>query len=186
MDTMFSFAVAWATQRTTSHPFNFKAGSSTAASFSPLLSLLLFAILFKTLLSLTRAVLYRRRAAALGCGNVPAYPHKDPIIGLDVLPEMVHAVKTHRLLELYRDRFAKYGNTYYYLGFGRWIIMTCEPENIKTILATKMDDWPIAGPRLYAVLPILGPSSVFTTNGPAWYMSPSCCLPSSNKIKTNY
>jgi len=174
MDTLLSLAAAWALQRALSQYSTFKTGPSTAASLSSLLELLLFTILFRALFSLARVILFRRRAASLGCGNPPVYPHKDPILGLDVLPQMSRAFKTHRLLDLYRDRFAKYGNTHYSLGLGRWSILTCDPENIKTILATKMDDWPVAGPRLYGVLPILGSNSIFTTNGQAWYVSPSC------------
>ena len=50
--------------------------------------------------------------------------------------------------------------------------MTNEPENVKLILGTRVDEWPLDGPRLHAAIPVLGRKSVFTTNGPHWYVLP--------------
>jgi cytochrome P450 len=56
--------------------------------------------------------------------------------------------------------------------------MTNEAENIKTILGTKMEDWPIDGPRLLSTLPVLGPDSIFTSNGEPWHRARAMLRPS--------
>ncbi|KAK1782742.1 cytochrome P450 [Copromyces sp. CBS 386.78] len=119
----------------------------------------------------SRLVLYtlhRRRSRSLGCSPVPVYPHKDPILGLDLFRDTLRAINTHTLLQLWDSRFRNYGNTHYTLTLGKWVLMTNEPENVKLILGTKMDEWPLDGPRLHAAVPVLGRKSVFTTNGAQW------------------
>lgn len=170
MDSLISLAAAWATQHAILPHLGPVTKHSGLSDSPSLFALVIIAFVVRTLISLTRKLLFRRRAKALGCGDAPVYPHKDPILGLDILPETLHAFKSHKLLDLLRERFAKYGNTHWIQALGSWIVITCEPENIKTILGTKMDDWPVAGPRLYAALPLLGPKSVFTSNGKAWYV----------------
>ncbi|CCC08834.1 hypothetical protein SMACR_05475 [Sordaria macrospora] len=112
--------------------------------------------------------LRRLRSRSLGCSPVAVYPHKDPILGLDLFRDTLRAINTHTLLQLWNDRFRKYGNTHYTLTLGKWVLMTNEPENVKLILGTKMDEWPLDGPRLHAAVPVLGRKSVFTTNGAQW------------------
>ncbi|KAK0628175.1 cytochrome P450 [Bombardia bombarda] len=147
---------------------------------SSILTIYLLALIaVKLSLSLVNRFLFARRARALGCStSVPVYPHKEPILGLDSFVENLLALRGHRLLRLFTERFLKYGNTYYIISLGRWQLMTAEPENIKTILGTKMEDWPIAGPRLLTVLPVLGPNSVFTANGQAWHDARAMIRPS--------
>jgi cytochrome P450 len=114
----------------------------------------------------------------LGCGAVPVYPHRDPILGLDSFFEGIRAIRNHRLLDFYAGRFESCAPTYYSLTLGKWFLMTMEVENIKTVLGTNMDDWPIDGPRLYATLPVLGPDSIFTSNGEAWHKARAMLRPS--------
>lgn len=152
---------------------------SRHAAFSSWLPLLgLAAVVIRANLSLIQKFLYDRRARALGCGRVAVYPHKDPILGLDSFFEGLRASNSHRLLDLYASRFASCGTTHYSLTLGSWVLMTSDAENIKAILATKMDDWPIDGPRLLAALPVLGPDSIFTSNGPAWQRARGMLKPS--------
>ncbi|KAK3905020.1 glycosyl hydrolase family 76-domain-containing protein [Staphylotrichum tortipilum] len=75
-------------------------------------------------------------------------------------------------------RFASCANTYYMISLGRWLLMTNEAENVKTILGTRMEDWPIDGPRLLATLPVLGPDSIFTSNGDGWHRARALVKPS--------
>ena len=138
----------------------------------------LVALSIKLNLSLISKYRFERRARALGCGRVAVYPHKDPILGLDTFIEAMRALNSHRLLDFYATRFAKYGTTHYSIALGKWILMTNEVENIRTILGTNMDDWPIAGPRLLATLPVLGPDSIFTSNGEVWHKARSMLRPS--------
>jgi cytochrome P450 len=155
------------------------ADNTTPPSLS---SYLLFAALAGLLtilcLSQVNRYLFLRRAKQLGCGAAPLYPHKDPILGLDTFKEALRALESHQLLELYRKRFQKCGSTHYNLVLGSWTLMTEDPENIKTILGKGMDDWPIDGPRLFAALPVLGPNSIFTSNGKTWHAARTMLRPS--------
>ncbi|KAK4133345.1 glycoside hydrolase family 76 protein [Trichocladium antarcticum] len=102
----------------------------------------------------------------------------DPILGLDSFLEGLRAFNSHRLLDFYASRLASCGATHYSITLGSWVLMTNEVENIKAILGTSMEDWPIAGPRLLATLPVLGPDSIFTSNGQAWHKARAMLRPS--------
>lgn len=144
---------------------------------SVLLLLALAALAVKLNLSLIKEFQFRLRARARGCGRVAVYPHKDPILGLDSFFEGLRAINNHSLLNLYAKRFASCGTTHYCITLGSWVLMTNEVENIKAILGTKMDDFPIDGPRLLATLPVLGPDSIFTSNGETWHKARSMLRP---------
>lgn len=137
----------------------------------------LAAVAIKTNISLISSYRFQTRSRALGCGPVAVYPHKDPILGLDGFFEAIRALNSHRLLDFYASRFASCGSTHYTIVLGRPVLMTNEVENIKTILGTKMEDWPIDGPRLFATLPVLGPDSIFTSNGEAWHRARAMLKP---------
>lgn len=148
----------------------------------PLLALLLHGGLLvlatKLLLASVRKFRFYRRARALGCGTVPVYPHKDPILGLDLVLQAVPRLKSFTAIQWISERLAKYGTHYHVTLGGEWILLTDEPENIKVMLGTKFEDFPIGGPRLLSTLPILGPNSVFSTNGDAWRHNRAMIRPS--------
>lgn len=116
-----------------------------------------------------RKARYAHKARLRGCQPGVVHRHLDPILGLDWLFESLRAVKQNQILEHWRQQFKREGNTIWVNTLGKWILMTNEPENMKAILASSFDDWPIAGPRLDAVLPILGPGAIFSSNGKAWH-----------------
>lgn len=136
--------------------------------FTLLYHLGLFALFHNLLVGSVRKFLFYRRARSLGCGTVPVYPHKDPVLGLDLLLQARPRLKSHTVIQWISERLAKYGTHYHVTLGGEWVLLTDEPENIKAILGTKFDRFPIGGPRLLASLPILGPNSVFSTNGERW------------------
>ncbi|KAM7208909.1 cytochrome P450 [Naviculisporaceae sp. PSN 640] len=173
MDTLIALTGAWLIQRTQSQYLHINIDLATA----PLTATILLFIFIKLLLYTIRTIHFNHRCKSLGCAQPAFYPHKDPILGLDILPSTLGALKAHRLLDLLRERFAQYGNTHYTLALGRWTLITCEPENIRTILSTKIEDYPIAGPRLHATLPLLGPKSVFTSNGEVWHSARAAIRP---------
>ncbi|KAL2142430.1 hypothetical protein VTI28DRAFT_1139 [Corynascus sepedonium] len=154
----------------------------TGDGHAKLSSYLLFAgivvLALKLNASLVNRYRFECRARALGCGFVARYPHKDPVLGLDAFVEALRALGNHTLLDLYSRRFTTCGNTHYILALGKRLLMTNEVENVKAILGTKMDDWPIDGPRLFSVLPLLGPNSIFTSNGKAWHTARAKLRPS--------
>jgi hypothetical protein len=166
----------WGLQRAL---FSFIIDNTTHITLSSQLLFAVFAVFtLKVNHLLISKYLFERRARALGCGTAAVYPHKDPILGLDVFLQAKRAFKNHKLLDLYSSQAALCGKTYYILALGRWLLATNEVENVKTMLSTKMADWPIAGPRLLSVLPVLGPNSIFTSNGEAWHTARAMIRPS--------
>ncbi|KAH8908006.1 cytochrome P450 [Coniochaeta sp. PMI_546] len=154
------------------------ASSPKLQTFTLLLHGGLLVLVAKLLASSCRKYNFYRRARALGCGIVPVYPHKDPILGLDLVLQAVPRLKTFSAIQWISERLAKYGTHYHLTLGGEWILLTNEPENIKAILGTKFENFPIGGPRLLATLPILGNNSVFTTNGEAWHHNRAMIRPS--------
>ncbi|TKW48654.1 Cytochrome P450 52A12 [Colletotrichum tanaceti] len=126
------------------------------------------------LLALPATILYGKaryvlQMKARGCGEAPVFPHTDPVFGSDWVRTSLARQRDHGLLEWWQGLFARLGNTWWYRTPTGWWLMTSEPENIKTMLASSFDDFPIAGPRRTSVLPILGPEAIFAANGEAWH-----------------
>ena len=117
----------------------------------------------------------RKLAREEGCKPAPTYRKLDPILGLDILYEFIQEVKTHRTLEGPRKRHEDIGNTLACRILGGKIMMTCEPENVKTILATKFEDWQIGAIR-QELVPLIG-RGIFTTDGPSWQHSRNLLKP---------
>ena len=114
-------------------------------------------------------------------GTKPAavYPHRDPILGLDWLFVILNAIRANRLLEVWHKSFAHVGaNTFWHLTTGSWIMFTCEPENLKTILSTRFEDWILAGVRKQSTAKTLGPHSIFSVNGKEWQDARALIRPS--------
>jgi hypothetical protein len=140
---------------------------------------------FACLYLLVRFVQYglvaRRRsifARQNGCQPVPKYPHKEPIFGLDMFWENIKLSKNGGVLEELRLRYKMMGvNTYTHLILGDRNIMTCEPENIKAVLATQFKDFDLPPRRKDAFAPIFG-RGIFTTDGHEWEASRALLRPS--------
>ncbi|KAM0634179.1 hypothetical protein ACHAPW_002722 [Verticillium nonalfalfae] len=121
---------------------------------------------------------YLSKMRSQSCLPAPVYPHSDPILGLDWLRLSLKAMKGNVLLEHWQSTFKRVGNTFWVKALGKWVLMTNEPENLKAILASSFDDWVVAGPRLDAVLPILGPHAIFSANGALWHDARATMRPS--------
>ena len=118
-----------------------------------------------------------------GCKPVPAYPHTDPIFGLDLFIEDSKLLKSGGFIDRVRERYSDVGegvHTYTHLTLGRRVITTAEPENIKTILATKFKDFELPDSRKSALVPLLG-HGIFTTDGKEWETSRTLLRPSFNR-----
>jgi len=101
-----------------------------------------------------------------GCQLPPRLPSKDPLSTLDRLLESCEAMKRREYLKLVQKRFEEVGNTYRSTHLGATVINTIEPENIRTILSTKFEDYSI-GDRKAALEPLIG-HGIFTADGAVW------------------
>ena len=105
-----------------------------------------------------------------GCLPPKKYPARDPVFGIDLFRNQMKHIKEHRMLDLVNDSFvAAGGNTFTYRIFGKQLLMTCEPENLKAILATNFESWSLGRTR-ENLRTWLG-EGIFTTDGAAWQHS---------------
>ncbi|SMY29265.1 unnamed protein product [Zymoseptoria tritici ST99CH_1A5] len=118
----------------------------------------------------------RQFARAHGCKPTPKSYGTSVILGLDTLPDLIRAIRQHRLLDLGCEVFERYGHTFSATELGRDHIVTIDPDNIKTVLSLQFKDYAV-GYRLDAFRPLLG-ESVFDTDGEAWARSRALIRPS--------
>ncbi|OJJ78029.1 hypothetical protein ASPBRDRAFT_37257 [Aspergillus brasiliensis CBS 101740] len=144
--------------------------------YHPKLILLLLAPLVLASLSFHRYLNRRRFARHHGCQPVLRSYNKDPILGLDTLIETIRTVREHRILERSCNLYRTHGNTFTVKELRRNIILTIEPENIKTILSLNFTDYSL-NHRYEAMKPLLG-EGIFNTDGHHWATSRALIRPS--------
>ncbi|KAH8682000.1 cytochrome P450 [Xylariales sp. PMI_506] len=120
---------------------------------------------------------YYHKMARNGCQPIPSYPN-DPT-GIRFLLESAKAVTSHRLLQLRVQQIQTFGHTFRHRMFPdlNMSITTDDPENLKTILSTRFDDWVIPPTRIQGFMVVLGYHSIFTTNGAEWQHSRAMLRP---------
>lgn len=129
-----------------------------------LASLLLFyATLQRAILSIKR----RRFIHDHNCRPLRRIPSLDPILGSDVVFQSYKHLSTHTYLDITRERFLKHGNTYQAKMMGARVYNTIEPENIKTILASRFEDFGLGKRRKSAFDSLLG-HGILNTDGTEW------------------
>lgn len=147
------------------------------------LTALLLGVLLAVIVALEirRYVVRRQFARQHGCQPVLARPNKEPLLGLDIIPSTLRAFRQHKLLEQNCELFRTHGSTLKLTELQRRIILTIEPENIKTILSVKFQDYSL-GHRLEAFRPLLG-EGIFDTDGDHWASSRALIRPSFSRDK---
>ncbi|KAF1732505.1 Cytochrome P450 52A3-B [Beauveria bassiana] len=119
---------------------------------------------------LTAHLALSRAYARHGCERPAAYPHRDPLFGLDALFANLAAARDNRFTAVSAQRFVDLGaHTYYTWILGRQAIHTTEPDNIKAALATCWKDYSIAA-RKSLLGKFLG-RSIFVIEGDDWKRS---------------
>ncbi|KAF2837711.1 putative cytochrome P450 alkane hydroxylase, partial [Patellaria atrata CBS 101060] len=127
----------------------------------------------------TSIQLYRARQKIIkdnGCQPAVWFPLKDPFLGIDILRENVKFMKERRFCHESYLRFQRLGNTYRSKMFWRKLIVTREPENVKTILSINFKDYCLGKFRLPLMGPLLG-EGIFTTDGDRWAHSRAMIRP---------
>ncbi|KAH8149701.1 uncharacterized protein LAJ45_06332 [Morchella importuna] len=136
--------------------------------------LLILYFVRKLILFVYRSYTNYRFATANKC--LPAARFPSPWIGIPNWWSIVKAARTSEHVALICNRYKQYGNTITGYMLGATHIATCEPENIKTILATNFKDWGLGSARYNSFYPLLGPG-IFTSDGPAWEHSRALLRP---------
>jgi cytochrome P450 len=118
----------------------------------------------------------RKFAAENGCKAMEKfYPLKDPVFGIDNMMDTIKAAKETRLLERAQLNYLKHGNTFQSKLFRQKVLLTIEPQNVKTILSLRFKDFGI-GNRETTLGPLLG-QGIFTMDGSFWQHSRAMIRP---------
>ncbi|KAM4054363.1 cytochrome p450 [Hirsutella rhossiliensis] len=109
----------------------------------------------------------------------PVFPHRDAVLGTDWVRLVKTSLQTNSLLETWHGLFMNsVGSTFWVNALGSWVLMTCDPENVKAVLADQFEAWPIAGMRQRALSLVLGPHAIFSTNADQWARARALIRPS--------
>lgn len=114
----------------------------------------------------------RRMKKQNNCKPCPYVYNKDPFLGIDVLRENIQNFNNGCVLEKNRARLSYFGpqcTTFHNRMVNAPIIITVEPENVKTILSLKFKDYSL-GNRSVALAPMLG-DGIFNSDGGKWQNS---------------
>jgi cytochrome P450 len=128
---------------------------------------------------------WRRQQLYPDCKDSSCLPQSDRIFGLDTLLQSYRNIKRGVYLSSSQDRFHENGNTYSFNMLGARVVNTIDPENIKTVLATKFDDFALGSRREDAFTPLIG-HGIFTADGAAWKRSRGLIRPNfaNDKVTT--
>ncbi|KAF2280043.1 cytochrome P450 [Westerdykella ornata] len=109
----------------------------------------------------------RRIIKENGCEPCPHVYNKDPFLGIDVLRDQLRRSRECTILEGNQQRFQNFrSNTFHSRMVTMPLIVTIEPENVKTILSLKFKDYSF-GARYTALTPLLG-EGIFNSDGMRW------------------
>ncbi|KAJ5999391.1 hypothetical protein N7451_007201 [Penicillium sp. IBT 35674x] len=107
---------------------------------------------------------HHKQSKSLNCQ--PCTPGSSTFFGIPAFIRLSKAVREKRWIDYLTDQYAIYGNTFQQKMFGREIITTIEPGNVKAILATQFQDFCL-GTRHEQFYPLLG-DGIFTLDGAGW------------------
>ncbi|KAL9124979.1 MAG: hypothetical protein Q9217_005758 [Psora testacea] len=125
---------------------------------------------------------YDSASKSKGCSPPKPYPHKDPILGIDLFLSTGKAIQEHTYLQELTRRYNTLGNTFRSKSLGAESVATIEPENLQAVFSTNFNDWGVEPVRLPAQAPFCGKGFI-TTDGPVWEHSRGLLRPSFNKSK---
>lgn len=110
-----------------------------------------------------------------GCKAEVPIQQSERIIGYGLYKIQIQASKDRNILDVGRQRYLDYGNTWSAYMMGKKFYNTIDPENIRHILATNFKDFGIGG-RQEALGALLG-QGIFTTDGAQWEHSRALIRP---------
>lgn len=102
------------------------------------------------------------------CKPIARYPHKDPILGLDVFIQDVKSMQNRTYIESLRNRFTRFGRMWQCTSFGQDWVFSMEPDNIQAVFSRDFEIWAAEPIRYLACKPFIGERSFFSVDGPVW------------------
>ncbi|MCJ1378517.1 hypothetical protein MMC17_001616 [Xylographa soralifera] len=126
---------------------------------------------------LTTGKARRQLSKAKGCEPIPRWWIPLGTFGVGLMIESVKFLKERKYLEWETQHFATIAsNTFQMKILHNDVVMTIEPENLKTVLSIDFKSWSIGRTRKKSLTPFLG-EGIFTTDGPAWENSRNMLRP---------
>lgn len=142
-------------------------------------------LVFLTLYAYRAARTYFCRSALIhqhGCQPAKRYPHKDPVMGFDLVLGTIKSAQNGCLLKSLVQRHERWGHTYQTVSFGKTIINTIEPKILKQVFAIENDNFvvePLRAPPAHALVG----NGIFTIDGADWARSRALTRPSFTKAQ---
>ena len=128
-------------------------------------------LIFHQFISLIRTSYLRKRLGA----KPFTHTQYDGFYGFRFGRDFLKAKKIGRQVDLLNSHFHDNVDTFLSYAFGKQVIFTRDPENIKALLATQFTDFSLGG-RLKFFKPLLG-YGIFTLDGEGWKHSRSMLRP---------
>lgn len=119
-------------------------------------------------------LVYTRDSKRMGCESPKIWVFRP--FGIPLLSKIRRLTEENRQLDFFTDILHESGcKTVRFLTLNTLVIMTYEPENVKTMLATKFKDYSL-GIRYEQFYPLLG-NGIFTLSGDGWKHSRTMLRP---------
>ena len=131
------------------------------------LYLLMTLVLAYIVREITKNYSYEAALRSNGCSTPSKYPHRDPLLGLDLFFSIVDSIKKGNTIVPDMRRFDELGKTYQAKSWGSTILFTMDSRNIQTMFTSAFDNFGVASLRYGPSVPLLG-SGIFTTDGDQW------------------
>lgn len=141
--------------------------------------------LAKSLLNLIN-IKSRRRSLArrFGCKPGKAYEQPDKRLGLLFLYQNIRNFQAHTFLQSWEQYLQENGKTFEFWILGQRMLVTSDPDNLKTILTTSFHDFE-KGPQVRAAFASLTGNGIFAVDGKEWHEARALLRPSFAKSEMN-
>ena len=123
---------------------------------------------------------YWANARKQGCLPPRKYPHRDPVLGLDLLFDINRSLRASKFLEESQRRFQHFGKTYQTTSFGSVTINTIEPKNLQMVYALAFENFGMEPLRRKMAKQLWG-RGILSTDGEFWQHSRALIRPTFNR-----
>lgn len=101
------------------------------------------------------------------CERPPIYPHRDPVLGTDLVSQIQKGMEDGNLMQVASRHFRSYGKTFEARMMGKTILYTMDSDNIHTILVLEFKKFGVEPTRRPASAKWMG-RGIFVTDGQVW------------------
>ncbi len=130
-------------------------------------SLIVCAFAFYILRHIFYNLLHRYHVKSNGCAEPPSYPHKDPILGLDLFIKYMGAFQSGSFLSFNKSMFDQYGKTFKANVLGTTTYRTIDPEVSKAVYATYASNFGLQ-PLRYDIAKHFWGNGIIVVDGERW------------------